>query len=150
MSDTAFIARRFDIHPSEVPGAAADWHRGLPPVRVGRNSVQFDHQFRLASEPEERRPDPLQLYAVRGVLWVKARPIRVSLEFSMWSTSVTEVALRPTGVAWPVGTKAYGDRVVAILDDIIGSLAVPVMCHRAAGEDMQVDETDLAPLLSAA
>ena len=87
---------------------------------------------------------------VRGVLWVKARPIRVSLEFSMWSTSVTEVALRPTGVAWPVGTKAYGDRVVAILDDIIGSLAVPVMCHRAAGEDMQVDETDLAPLLSAA
>ncbi len=150
MLDTAFISRRFDIHPSEVPGAAADWHRGLPPVRVGRNSVQFDHQFRLASEPEQGHPDPLQLYAVRGVLWVKARPIRVSLEFSIWSSSVTEVAMRPSGLAWPVGTKAYWDRVAAILDDIIESVAASGMCHRVIGEDAPVDEADLAPLISAA
>jgi len=150
MPDTAFISRRFDIHPSEVPGAAADWHRGLPPVRVGRNSVQVDHRFRLATEPEQQRPDSFQLYAVRGVLWVKARPVRVSLEFSVWSPRVTEVALRPMGLAWPVGTKAYGDRVTAILDDIIESLAVPVICRRVIGEDVPVAEAELAPLLSAA
>ena len=150
MSHTAFISRRFDIHPSAVPGVVAEWHRGLVPVRAGRNSVLVDRRFRLASEPDRRGPDPLRLYAVRGVLWVTARPIRVSLEFSMWSDDVTQVALRPTGLAWPVGTRAYGDRVGAVLDDVIEALGNPVTCHRVIDEVTPVEEAAPALVLAAA
>jgi hypothetical protein len=112
--------------------------------------VKVDHRFRLASEPGQRGPDPLQRYAVRGVLWVTARPIRVSLEFSMWSEDVTQVALRPSGLAWPVGTNAHGDRVIAVLDEIIESLAIRVMFHRMIDEVTPVDEAAPASLVAAA
>jgi hypothetical protein len=150
VSDTAFISRRLDIHPAEVACAVADWHRGLPRVRMSRNSVTLDHRLWLASRSEPKSSDPFQLYAVQGILWVKSRPIRMSLEFSMWSLRVAEVALRPTGMAWPVGTKCYADRVTAILDDVITSLVAPAVQQRVLDQDIPVSSGVLTPLLSAA
>jgi hypothetical protein len=62
------------------------------------------------------------MYQVPGVVWINGRPVRLKLEFSMWSDTLSEIGVRPKGISWPVGTDRYERRVAAVLDAIDGAL----------------------------
>jgi hypothetical protein len=122
MMDTYVVWRRLSVHPSDVRSAAEGWHERLPAV-LGSGPMRVESRFWLATKgPHEASSDPLELYRVRGVLWMFGRPIRVMLEFSIWSNTVSQVALRPAKLTWPVCTERYGRRAAQVLEDVATSL----------------------------
>jgi hypothetical protein len=138
MIDTAFVSTRLSLHPSSAQSALREWHQSLPPVMRARGCVRFENRLWLAAMPEQGNPDPDQLYAVRGTLWMNGRPIRVGLECSMWSGTVSQLALRPALLAWPVRTDRYGRRAVQVLEDVVGSVMGTAALHRARGQQPQI------------
>jgi len=122
MFDSAQVSRRLDIPPLEVREAVAEWHQSLLAVPRGPRPVPLGRGLWLALRPEQVCVDPLRLYAIPGILWVWCRPIQVSLEFSKWSTTDSEVALRPASLGWPVQTELYARRAVTVIDDVSQSL----------------------------
>jgi hypothetical protein len=150
MIDTAFISSPMDMHPASVDTEVAEWHRGLPPVAGARKFVHLGRRLWLATQPQVRSSDPLQLYAVRGILWINGWPTRVILECSMWSTTVSQVAIRPTHLSWPVRSRSYWSRATAVLDDVIGSLAAPAELERVDDHEGQRTGVRVATMRSAA
>jgi hypothetical protein len=110
MIDTTFVSTRLSVPPSRIHTAIGKWHQSLPSITMARRYVRFGHRLWLATESQLASSDPLQLYAVRGILWMNGQPIRVDLEFSKWSATVSELALRPAHLAWPVRTERYACR----------------------------------------
>ena len=120
--DTHVVSRRLSVHPSDVRNAVEGWYERLPAV-LGSGPMRVESRFWLATKgPHEASSDPLELYRVRGVLWMFGRPIRVTLEFSIWSNAVSQVALRPAKLTWPVCTERYGRRAAQVLEDVAASL----------------------------
>ena len=105
MTYTAFTSRRLQMHPSSVPTVVSEWHRSLPAVTATSRFVQAGPRVWLAKEPEDGDSDPLQIYAVPGILWLWGRPVRVYLEFSIWSRSESQLSLRPAHLGWPVRSR---------------------------------------------
>ena len=138
MIDTAFVSTRLSLHPSSVPRAFSEWHQSLPPVKRARGCVRFENRFWLAAMPEQGNADPDQLYAVRGILWMNGRPIRVGLECSMWSDTVAQLALRPARLAWPVRTDRYGRRAVQVLEDVVGAVMGTAALRRKRNQQSQI------------
>ena len=103
-----------------------------------RGWVRFENRLWLAAMPEQRNADPDQLYAVRGILWMNGRPIRVSLECSMWSDTVSQLAVRPAGLAWPVRTDRFGRRAVQVLEDVVGAVMGTAVLRRARNQQSQI------------
>ena len=136
MIDTAFVSTRLNIHPASIQGALSKWHQSLPPVMRACSCVRFESRLWLAAVPEQGYSDPDQLYAVRGMLWMNGRPIRVGLECSMWSGTVSQLALRPARLAWPVRTDRYGRRAAQVLEDVVGSVMGAAL-HRARCQQSQ-------------
>jgi len=120
--DSCVVSTKLRVHPSDVQSAVEEWHQSLPAVTLDRRTMRVGSRFWLATAPHQRSADPLELYRVRGVLWMNCRPIRVMLEFSMWSATVSEVALRPAKLTWPVCTERYGRRAARVLEDVATSL----------------------------
>ena len=138
MIDTALVSTRLSVHPSSAPRALREWHESLPPVTRARGFVRFENRLWLAAMPEQKNTDPDQLYAVRGILWMNGRPIRVGLECSMWSDTVSQLALRPAGLAWPVRTDRYGRRAVQALEDAVGAVMGTAALRRARNQQSQI------------
>jgi hypothetical protein len=130
MTTTAFTSRRLHMHPASVPTVVTEWHRSLPAVTAVPGFVRLGPRQWLAEEPQVGVSDPLQVYVVPGVLWLWGRPVRVHLEFSMWSNSDSQLSLRPAHLAWPVRTRSYALRAEAVLDAVVHSLADPVICRQ--------------------
>ena len=122
MLDSYVVSTKLSVHPSDVHSAVEDWHQSLPAITLGRRSMRAGSRFWLATSPHQRSSDPLELYRIRGLLWMNGRPIRVVLEFSMWSATVSQVALRPAKLTWPVCTERYGRRAARVLEDVATSL----------------------------
>ena len=122
MDGSAYMSKRLDIRPREVHKTAASWHRGLESVRLAPQYVRVNRRLWLYKDADSFRAGPLLLYGVRGLLWVNARPVRVTLEFSCWSDSSSEVGVRPAGIAWPVGSVQYDRQVAATLDAVYACL----------------------------
>jgi hypothetical protein len=117
MAETTYIARRVCRDPADAAVAASAWHRDLRPV-AGTRHVACAKRLWLRVDPESGGPDPLELYAVRGLLWVGARPVAVTLEVSMWSTTEIQVGLRPRRLWWPVRTAGFARNASKALDQI--------------------------------
>ncbi len=131
MFSSVHISRQLDIHPRDLEDVVAEWHHGLHPIRWFPRFVRLTPRFWLASEPGARSANQLQLYGVPGVLWIGGRPVRLSLEFSVWSNALSEVGVRPAGMSWPVGTDRYAHSVNAALGAV--RLAVcPSTMHTTA------------------
>jgi len=124
--DSCVVSTKLRVHPSDVHSAVEEWHRSLPAVTLGHRSMRVGSRFWLATAPHQRSSDPLELYRVRGLLWMNCRPIRVMLEFSMWSVTVSQVALRPAKLTWPVCTERYGRRAARVLEYVATSLTSEV------------------------
>ncbi len=118
MTYTAFTSRRLQMHPSSVPTVVSEWHRSLPAVTATSRFVQAGPRVWLAKEPEDGDSDPLQIYAVPGILWLWGRPVRVYLEFSIWSRSESQLSLRPAHLGWPVRSRGYVLRAKTVLDAV--------------------------------
>ena len=129
MITTAFVSTRLSMHPLSAQCAVREWHQSLPPVVRARGCVRFESRLWLAAMPEQENSDPDQLYAVRGTLWLNGRPIRVGLECSMWSDTVSLLALRPASLAWPVRTDRYGRRATQVLKLVVGSVMGTAAIH---------------------
>jgi hypothetical protein len=117
---------------------------------MARGYVRFEHRLWLATEAQQTSSDPLQLYAVRGMLWMNGQPIRVDLEFSMWSATASELALRPAHLAWPVRTERYACRAALILENVVASIAGRVALHTAPGPKSRRAMARTAPVRPAA
>lgn len=131
MLGSAYASKRLDLHPRDVQGAASGWHQGLKSVRCAPHWVHVDRRFWLSSRTEGLSTDALRLYGVRGIMWLSGKPVDVTLEFSVWSDSLSEVGIRPTGISWPVGSERYERRVAAVLDAVgrsVCSQAQPDEC----------------------
>jgi hypothetical protein len=127
MIPTAFVSRRLHMHPSTVPAVVTEWHRSLPSIAGVPGFVRLGPRLWLAREPRDGGPDPLQVYDVSGVLWLWGRPVRVELELSAWSSSGSQLSLRPAHLSWPVRTKHYALRATAGPDGVADALAAPVL-----------------------
>ena len=123
--DSAYLSRRLHIHPVDAVTALQGWHRDLPLVRVAPQYRRLADGLWLSTDPEPIIFDAQLLHAIRGVIWMCGRPIRVLLEITRWSSSECEAAIRPMSLAWPVCSDRYDRRVTALLDDIVGTLAFP-------------------------
>jgi hypothetical protein len=150
MIDTTFVSTRLSVPPSGIHTAIGKWHQSLPPITMARRYVRFGHRLWLATESQQPSSDPLQLYAVRGILWMNGQPIRVDLELSKWSATVSEFALRPAHLAWPVRTERYACRAAQILEDVVGSIANRVALHAAPGPKSRRAMARTAPVRPAA
>jgi hypothetical protein len=139
-----------DMHPAAVDTAVAEWHRSLPHVSLARSFVRLGPRFWLATQPQVASADRHQLYAVRGILWIGGWPIRVILECSMWSATLSQVAIRPAHVAWPVGSPSYWSLAAAVLDDVIGSLGAPTVPKRVDVHEELRAIVRITPVQSAA
>lgn len=122
MSASAYVSSQFPMHPLEVREVVAEWHQSLPPAPVSRRLVRAEPRLWLAAQPAEASADFRELYAVPGVLWLCGRPVRLRAEFRVWSSTVSEVGIRPAHLSWPVGTERYGRRALTVIDDVIRSL----------------------------
>ena len=135
MINSAFVSLRMPIHPASVQCQVGKWHQNLSPVVGPSGRVLVGRRLWLAADRRPPNPDRSQLYAVKGLLWMSGRPIRVDLEFSMWSATVTEVGLRPAHLLWPVRTERYGRQAAQLLEEIIGAVTGCVALEPAgAGE----------------
>ena len=138
MIDTAYVSTRLNIHPSSAQGALREWHQSLPVVMRTRGCVRFESRLWLAAMPEQGSLDPDQLYTVRSTLWMNGLPIRVGLECSMWSDTVSQLAIRPERLAWPVRTDRYGRRAAQVLEDVVESIMRTAALHRAPCQQSQI------------
>jgi hypothetical protein len=120
--DTYVVSTMLSVHPSNVRCAVEEWHQSLPAVTLARRSMRVGSHFWLATTPHRASCDPIELYRARGLLWMNGRPIRVMLEFSMWSATVSQVTLRPAHLAWPVQSERYGRRAAQVLEGVVTSL----------------------------
>jgi hypothetical protein len=150
MIDTTFVSTRLNVPPSGIHTAIGKWHQSLPSITMARRYVRFGPRLWLATESQQASSDPLQLYAVRGILWMNGQPIRVDLELSKWSATVSELALRPAHLAWPVRTERYACRAAQILEDVVGSMAGQVAFHAAPGPKSRRAIARTAPMRPAA
>ena len=121
MTNTYVVSTRLNVHPSKLNSAVECWYESLPAVAFPRR-VRVGSRLWLATTRHQASSDPLELYRVQGVLWLYGRPIRVELEFSIWSDTVSQVALRPANLAWPVRTEQYERRAAQVLDDVVASV----------------------------
>ena len=121
MTNTYFVSTKLNVHPSKLYSAVEKWHQSLPAVTPARR-VRFGSRFWLATTRRRASSDPLELYRVRGLLWLYGRPVRVELEFSIWSDTLSQVALRPADLAWPVRTERYRRRARQALEDVVTSV----------------------------
>jgi hypothetical protein len=150
MIDTTFVSKRLSVHPSSVHTAVGKWHRSLPSVTMARGCVRFGHRLWLAADAQQASSDPLQLYAVRSILWMNGQPIRVDLEFSMWSATVSQLAFRPAHLAWPVRSERYACRAAQVLEDVGGSIAGRVTLRGTPGQQPRMAMAGTAPFRPAA
>ncbi len=123
MFESAYVSKRFDYHPGNLAEVAAEWHRGLLPVPWVPRTVRVSHGLWLASDAVVGSPEWSLVYEVRGVVWVGARPIPLSLEFSKWSGTKSEVGVCPRCLSWPVGTDRYMRRVQTALEVVTQALS---------------------------
>jgi len=135
MYETRFISRKLEVHPSSVPTRASEWHRSLPSVRAVPGFVRTGARLWLDREPRFGSPDPLQMYVVPGILWLKVIPIQVHLEISMWSETVSQLSLRPARLTWPVRSGGYALQAAAVLDELGAVLAAPLLWRRERIEE---------------
>ena len=122
MLDTYVVSARLSVHPSDVRSTVEQWHESLPAVTLTRRSMRVGNRCWLATTPDKGSSDPLELYRLRGIVWMYGRPIRVMLEFSVWSATVSQVMLRPAHLAWPVQSERYGRRAAQVLRDVVASV----------------------------
>jgi hypothetical protein len=122
MFESAFLSKRFDYHPDNLAEVAAEWHRGLVPVPWVPRTVRVSHGLWLAADPVAGSTEGSRVYKVRGVAWVGPRPVPLSLEFSKWSETRSEVGVCPRCLSWPVGTDRYVRRVQTALEVISDAL----------------------------
>jgi hypothetical protein len=141
--DTSFVSTKLSVHPSSVHTAVGKWHQSLPSVTMAHGCVRFGHRLWLATKCQQASSDPLELYAVRGILWMNGRPIRVKLEFSMWSATVSQLAFTPAHLGWPVRTERYARRAAQFLEDVAGSIAEQVALRFWSQEQPGLDTPSL-------
>ena len=121
MTNTYFVSTKLNVHPSKLYSAVEKWHQSLPATTPARR-VRLGSRFWLATTRHQASSDPFELYRVRGLLWLYGRPVRVELEFSIWSDALSQVALRPANLAWPVCTEQYRRRATQALEDVVASV----------------------------
>jgi hypothetical protein len=123
MLGTYVVSTKLNFPPCDAPNVVEKWHRSLRRVTAaGRSIRRVGGGLLLADTPQHPSCDPLELYRVRGVLWVHGRPTRVTLEFSTWSADACQAALRPARLSWPVQTEHYERRAMGVLEDVVGSV----------------------------
>jgi hypothetical protein len=143
MFESAFLSKRFDYHPDNLAEVAAEWHRGLIPVPWVPRTVRVSYGLWLASDSVAGSAEGSRVYAVRGVAWVGPRPVPLSLEFTKWSETKSEIGVCPRFLSWPVGTDRYMRRVQTALEVISDALCasmhqIDVRCDRRATEELGV------------
>jgi hypothetical protein len=121
--DSYVVSKRLAVHPSDVRSTVEAWHESLRSVSLGRRLRRFGSGLWLAPKPQAASSsDPFELYRVRGFLWLFGRPIRVMLEFSIWSDAASEVTLRPANLSWPVWTDRFGRKAARVLEAVVASV----------------------------
>jgi hypothetical protein len=149
MAESTHITRRVSRDPAEAMVLAAGWHQGLCVV-PGTGQITCGNRLWLQPEPQPSGPDPLGLYAVRGVLWVCGRPVAVTFELSMWSTTEIQVGLRPKRLAWPVGTPGFARKASRALDEIAHVLSGLAVVRPGLGQAAPAAASLRDPVPSAA
>jgi hypothetical protein len=100
---TTHISIRLPLSPSAASEATDAWQRRQPKLWRRSHLVRASHHLWLRHELVGGGADPTQLRRASGVLWLHARPIWVEVELSVWSDSITTMAVRPKrlrSVAW--------------------------------------------------
>lgn len=146
MFESAFVSMRFDYHPDNLAEVAAEWHRGLLPVPWVPRTVRVSPGLWLVSDPVAGGAEGSRVYAVRGVAWVGPRPVPLSLEFTKWSETRSEVGICPRRLSWPVGTDGYMRRIQTALEVISDALCASTRQVNVASDRRATEELGVARL----
>lgn len=136
MPQTTHISIPLPLSPSAASEAADAWQRRQPKLWRRSHLVRASRHLWLRHELEAGGADPTQLRRASGILWLHARPIRVEVELSVWSDSVTTVAVRPRrlrSVAWsPRYARSVDRSLSAMVSELMMSVGNEV--DRSPGE----------------
>lgn len=123
MPHTTHISIRLPLSPSAASEATDVWRRRQPKLWRRSHLVRAGHHLWLRQELEGGGVDPTQLRRASGVLWLHARPVRVEVELSVWSDSITTLAVRPKrlrSVAWsPRYARSVDRSLSAIVSELL-------------------------------
>ena len=122
MNNNAYISRRLPIHPANAGVVLDSWCRGLRPIAVSERFVRAEGGLWLSADADRGTGGRHQLRSIRGLQWISGRPVSVRLELDAWSTDESQLALRPSSLAWPVRTDHYARRVTDAVERVAGHL----------------------------
>ena len=133
MVESAYLSKRLDIRPEDLVEVASRWRRGVEGMRPSPRMARVSKGFWLDSEIL----DSAASLKVHGLVWTYGRPVRVILEFAVWSKTQSELGVCPRSLVWPVGTVRYVRRVLVALESMSEALCssthtLDVPCHRAS------------------
>ena len=131
MVESVYLSKRLDVRPDELAHVALRWCRGLVPLRQSSRMARVSKGFWLDSELSDSAAAP----KVHGFVWTYGRPVPVTLEFTEWSKTQSELGVCPRSLTWPVGTVRYVNRVLLALENMSEELCssthtVKVRCQR--------------------
>jgi hypothetical protein len=126
MPHTTHISIPLPLSPSAASEATDAWQRRQPRLWRRSHLVRASRHLWLRHELEGGGADPAQLRRASGVLWHRARPIRVELQLSVWSDSTTTMAVRPKRLRPVTWSPPYERSVDRSLRAIVSELLVIV------------------------
>jgi hypothetical protein len=148
VSQTTYISIRLPSSPLAASEAIDAWHQRQPKLWRRSHLVRSRHDLWLRSEFDGEGADPTQLRRTSGVLWLQGRPVRVEFELSVWSDSITTMAIRPVRLR-PV---AWSDRYARSVERSLSAIASELQPDWARVETFPdaVDTVPTTPLLKSA
>ena len=145
MSDTAYISRNISLCPAEAATLADEWHGRLGETAKSTRFIRCANRLWLSTELGGVDSDHLVVRHAAGILWVGTRPVPIEFEMSVWSSTVTTVAIRPRSRSSVIFSERYATAAHRALEYVVQSLMITRECRSArAGAYRSVRDTLLA------
>ncbi len=141
MVNTSYISRVFPLDAAAAIAATEAWHCDL--ASAGARRLVAGHRLRLRHRFEPTDFDPLLLRRLRGTLWVGGWPVAVELELVRYSRYASKIALRPSGLRWPVLTERYEYTAARAVAEVVDSIMAAAKCLAEQSIERTADSTEL-------
>jgi hypothetical protein len=134
MIDTAYISRNISLCPAEAATVADEWHGRLGQTAKSRRFIRCADRLWLSTELDGVDSDLDVVRHASGLLWVGTRPVAIEFEMSVWSSTVTTLAIRPKSRSSVIFSERYATTAHRALEYVVQSFMITRECRSARAE----------------